>query len=115
MRPYQTTGTEFPWSGPCLSKAMKRFLLVSALIIAAFGAFAEEKRPTTVVLAISGMHCEGCAAGITAMLKRTEGVLKANVSFEQREAVVEYEPAKTSTEKIIGAVEKMGYKAAIRK
>lgn len=94
---------------------MKHFLLVSALIISAFGAFAEEKRPTTVVLTISGMHCEGCAAGITALLKRTEGVLKANVSFEKREAFVEYDAARTSTDKIIGAVEKMGYKAAIRK
>ena len=64
---------------------------------------------------ITGMHCESCATGITAMLKRTEGVVKVNVSYETREATVEYDAAKTSPEKIIESVEKMGYKAAIKK
>ena len=64
---------------------------------------------------ITGMHCESCATGITAMLKRTEGVVKVNVSYETREATVEYDAARTSPEKIIESVEKMGYKAAIKK
>lgn len=64
---------------------------------------------------ITGMHCESCATGITAMLKRTEGVVKVNVSYETREARVAYDAAKTSPEKIIESVEKMGYKAARQK
>ena len=43
-----------------------------------------------------------------------EGVLAAEVSYERREAVVEYDPAKTSPEKIVAAVEKLGYKAAVK-
>jgi len=71
--------------------------------------------PAKVTLSITGMHCESCAAGITAILKRTDGVVKADVSYESREAAVEYEPAKTSPEKIIVAIETLGYKAALKK
>ena len=34
---------------------------------------------------------------------------------EERRAVVAYDPAKTSPEKIVDAIGKMGYKAAIKK
>lgn len=77
--------------------------------------FAQESKPATVDLTISGMHCGGCAVGITAMLKRTEGVLKATVSFEEEQATVEYDTAKTSPEKIRQTIEKLGYKVAIKK
>lgn len=85
------------------------FLLVVASLADA------EPQPATVTLAISGMHCEGCASGITAILKRTDGVVKADVSYNEKRAVVEYDAAKTSPGKIIEAVEKLGYKATIRK
>lgn len=91
---------------------MKRAILLFALIFAFGAAYAAETKVATVTLEISGMHCEGCAAGITAMLKRTEGVLKADVSYAQERAVVDFDPAKTSVEKIVETVEKMGYKVA---
>lgn len=90
-----------------------RFALLLALILTAATAVANEA-PSKVELTISGMHCESCADGIKAMLKRTEGVLAAEVSYERREAVVEYDPAKTSPDKIVAAVEKLGYKAAVK-
>lgn len=49
------------------------------------------------------------------MLKRTDGVLKANVSFEEQQATVEYNAARTSPEKIREVIEKLGYKVAIKK
>ena len=67
-----------------------------------------------VKIAIEGMHCTSCAQGIKAMLKRTPGVIAAEVSFEQREAVVEYDPERTAPEKIVGAIEKLGYKAKVK-
>ena len=77
-------------------------LLVASVAVAA---------TAELTVTITGMHCGGCATGITAMLKRTEGVLKAEVSHEERRAMVAYDPAKTSPEKIVQAIEKMGYKA----
>jgi mercuric ion binding protein len=91
----------------------QRLLLSVALLL--FVAIAVVAAPAQLVLRISGMHCGSCATGIRAMLQRTEGVLKADVSYEERRALVDYDPAKTSPDKIVAAVEKMGYKAEIKK
>lgn len=68
-----------------------------------------------VDITISGMHCEGCATGIQTMLLRTDGVLKAEVSYDERRAVVQYDASKTSPEKLVAVIEKMGYKAKLKK
>ncbi|MDQ3666884.1 MAG: cation transporter [Acidobacteriota bacterium] len=67
-----------------------------------------------VVIAIEGMHCGGCASGVKAMLKRTAGVVSADVSFEQKEAKVEFDSSATSREKIVEAINNMGYKASVK-
>ena len=86
--------------------------MTALLLLAAVVSAGDTK---TVVMSVSGMHCSSCAEGITAMLKRTDGVLKTEVSYEERQATVDYDEAKTSPEKIITAIEKMGYKARIKK
>lgn len=67
-----------------------------------------------VVFAVEGMHCGGCASGIQSMLRRTEGVISADVSYERREAVVVFDPARTSREKIMEAITNLGYKASVK-
>jgi len=64
--------------------------------------------------AIEGMSCTSCSKGIKAMLKRTPGVISAEVSFERKEAVVEFNPSETSREKIVEAINDMGYKASVK-
>lgn len=64
--------------------------------------------------AIEKMFCTSCAAGIEAMLKRTPGVVSAEASFERKEAIVEFNPAEISPEKLIEAIEKMGYEARVK-
>jgi mercuric transport protein len=103
-------------AAPVYARNMRRLALVSTLLILAAVSFAAaDQQPTTVTLSISGMHCEGCASGIAAMLKRTDGVVKADVSYDERRAIVDYDAAKTSPEKIVEAIEKLGYKAAVKK
>ena len=67
-----------------------------------------------VLIAIDGMQCTSCAKGIKAMLKRTPGVISAEVSYERREADVEYDPSRTSPGKILEAIANMGYKASVK-
>lgn len=67
-----------------------------------------------VLIAIEGMSCTSCATGIKAMLKRTPGVVSAEVSYERREADVEFDPSKTAPEKIVEAIANMGYKARVK-
>lgn len=67
-----------------------------------------------VNLAVEGMSCTSCASGVKAMLKRTPGVISAEVSYEKKEAVVDYDTEKTTREKIMEAINKLGYKASIK-
>ncbi|MEK7877642.1 MAG: heavy-metal-associated domain-containing protein, partial [Pseudomonadota bacterium] len=54
----------------------------------------------TVTLNISGMTCGGCVRGVTSVLNALDGVVKADVSLDKQCAVVDYDAAKMSLEKI---------------
>ena len=88
--------------------------LFTILLVFALGAVTASAATKTVIIKIEGMHCTSCAQGIKAMLKRTPGVITAEVSYEQREAVVEYDPSRTSPAKIVEAINNLGYKAKVK-
>ena len=67
-----------------------------------------------VVVAVEGMHCDSCAAGIKAMLKRTPGVIASEVSYKEKQAVIDYDSQKTTPEKIVEAINNLGYKASVK-
>lgn len=96
---------------------MLRTAAIASLVtlVATFAVAANQPAISTVTLTISGMHCESCASGISAMLKRTDGVVKADVSYDDRQAIVQYDGAKTSAARIIEAIQKLGYKASVKK
>jgi copper chaperone CopZ len=89
-------------------------LIARALAPSDVAAASPDVRAERVVIAVEGMHCGNCASGIKAMLKRTPGVISAEVSYEQKEAVVEYDPSRTTREKIVEAINNMGYKASVK-
>jgi len=64
----------------------------------------------TVVLAIEGMHCDGCAETLKALLTVETGVKAANVSYQERRARVLYDPSAVDEEQLVAAIEKGGYK-----
>jgi copper chaperone CopZ len=90
---------------------MKR-LTIAVLMLFALSAMAE---PAKLKLSIDGMDCGGCAKGIEAMLERLDGVLKASVSFEASEGIVEYDSAKVTAEMIVKEIEELGYKVTVKK
>jgi copper chaperone CopZ len=59
---------------------------------------------------IPGMDCAACALNIQAVLKKQAGVTEARVSFDTKEAVVQYDATKISPEKIIAAIDETGFK-----
>ena len=94
---------------------MKPLIVMLAILFVLASPASSAKHETGhVVLNISGMYCGSCATGIEAMLKRTDGVVRAQVSYQARLANVEYNPAKTTPAKIVSTVRKMGYKASIK-
>lgn len=73
---------------------------------------AEEK---TVRLTVEGMTCAGCVIGTKRVLTRLPGVTKAEVSYEKKEAIVTYDPAKVTVAQMIAAVKTLGYTATLAK
>ncbi|MDP2930222.1 MAG: heavy metal translocating P-type ATPase [bacterium] len=64
-----------------------------------------------ITLNITGMHCASCAGIIERGLKKVPGVKEANVNFAVEKARILYDRALTTTDKLIDAVKKAGYKA----
>lgn len=60
-----------------------------------------------IELSISGMSCGHCVARVKNALSGVKGVLKAEVSLEKNNAVVEYDPSATSPEGMKKALAEM--------
>ena len=63
----------------------------------------------TETLKVTGMSCGGCAINVAGALKAVEGVNDAHVSLETREATVDFDDSRTSTEQLKSAVRHAGY------
>lgn len=63
----------------------------------------------TETLKINGMSCGGCAINVAGALKAVEGVADAHVSLEDKQATVDYDEARTSTEQLKSAIRHAGY------
>jgi|GEM_PF-86021 len=55
----------------------------------------------TVTLNIDGMTCGGCVKSVTRLLEGVEGVEKAEVSLENKNAVVTFDESKTDADALI--------------
>ncbi len=67
----------------------------------------------SVTLDVSGMTCAACQANVQRALARQPGVSDASVSLMTASAVVAYDPAATSPDSLVAAVEAVGYGAAL--
>jgi len=62
------------------------------------------------ILKIQGMTCNHCVMRVAKALKAVPGVQDAQVDLQKAEAVVTYDDAKVTTEKLSFAVVEAGYK-----
>ncbi len=68
----------------------------------------------TVTLAVPGMTCAACPITVKKALSKVEGVSQVDVSFEKREAVVTFDDAKTSVQKLIETTSNAGYPSSVK-
>jgi mercuric ion binding protein len=68
----------------------------------------------TVKLAVPGMTCAACPITVKKALSKVEGVSKIDVNFDKREAVVTFDDAKTSVQKLTKATEDAGYPSSVK-
>ena len=67
------------------------------------------------VFPVEGMHCGNCSASIKTTLKKLDGIVAAAVDHTKGTAIVVYQEAKLSPEKIVEEIGKVGYQAALPK
>lgn len=69
----------------------------------------------TVTLSVPGMTCAACPITVKKALTRVDGVSRAEVSFESREATVTFDDAKASVRALMDATKNAGYPSTVVK
>ena len=69
----------------------------------------------TVTLAVPGMTCAACPITVKKAISKVEGVSKTDVRFDKREAVVTFDDAKTSVQKLTKATEDAGFPSSVKR
>jgi copper ion binding protein len=100
-----------------------RFLTAAALLaslLAAGGlvglaraAGDEQPATTTSVFRVEGMTCGGCEVAVEMKVGRLDGVERVEASHRKGRAEVTYDPGKVTPERIVAAIEELGYAAAL--
>ena len=65
----------------------------------------------TTTIKVDGMSCGGCVKSVTGVLTALDGVAKAEVSLEQKRAVVEFDAAKVTRDQLKVVIEDAGFDA----
>ena len=82
-----------------------------AVSAAALPAFAAQK---TVVLAVPSMNCAACPITVRKALEKVAGVKKIKATLEPPQAVVTFDDAMTSVEKLMEATRQAGYPSTLK-
>ena len=85
-----------------------------ALVLAATLSSMAMAAVQTVTLDVPGMTCSSCPITVKKALSKVNGVQQVKASFEKREAVVTFDDAKTSVEKLSLASANAGYPATLK-
>ena len=60
-------------------------------------------------IGIDGMNCDGCAERIQRLLTQESGVRKADVSFSDGRAIVQFNPAAVEPARLHEVIEQAGF------
>ena len=91
---------------------MKKSLIATALLLLfSLPALAGQQ---TVTLAVPGMTCAACPLTVKAALTRVEGVSSVDVRYQERDARVTFDDAKTSVEALTQATTNAGYPSTLK-
>ena len=104
--------------------ALQACSIMDALALSASKAAAESKRTRsrrrqhsatehqmkTALFKIDGMHCNGCADTVKAVIERQPGVQVADVSYDRGQARILYDPQSIAEDRLAATIEKIGYR-----
>ncbi|MFB6098955.1 MAG: mercuric transporter MerT family protein [Salinibacter sp.] len=67
-----------------------------------------------VVLTVDGMTCKACPITVRKALKDVDGVYKVKATYKPPEALVRFDPAKTSIKALTRATKKAGFPSSLK-
>ena len=89
---------------------MKKLLCLPLIAVLTVPAWSASK---TVTLSIPTMDCPVCPITIKKALGKVEGVVKAEVNFDKRQAIVTFDDAKVGIESLTHATRNAGYPSTV--
>ena len=89
---------------------MNKFLALTLYTVLAAPAWSA---PRTVTLALPTMDCPVCPITVKKALGKVDGVSRAELDFAKRQAVVQFDDAKTSAEALARATKDAGYPSTV--
>ncbi|MAN51513.1 mercury resistance system periplasmic binding protein MerP [Marinimicrobium sp.] len=92
-------------------KARVAFIALLAMLIST-PALADEE---SVTLSVPGMTCVACPITVKTALNKVKGVLRVEVDYPTREAVVTFDDVKTSVEVLTEATGNAGYPSSLKR
>lgn len=75
----------------------------------------DQSKIQKVEFKINGMTCSGCEEHVNHEVNQLTGIIKTTVSYESRNAIIEFDQAQTDIEEIEKAIEKTGYSVTDKK
>ena len=91
---------------------MMRRLVVFLLVSLPVAAFAADRQ--TVVLDVQNMTCFMCSITIRKALEKVPGVVDAKVDYDQKTAIVRYDPDKANPPALVKATTNAGFPSTLR-
>ena len=67
----------------------------------------------TAILNINGMTCMGCVTSIEKVLEKIAGVSDSDISLKKKQAKIQYDPERTSINKLKEAIVGAGFEINI--
>lgn len=64
--------------------------------------------PIELTLPVAGMTCATCVSRIERYLRRTDGVVEANVNLATERVTIRFDPARSGRDELVRAVEAAG-------
>lgn len=94
---------------------MRNRIIFGSILVLFLTAVSYAAAPRTLTLEVKNMTCSACKITVRNALEKVAGVTDARVDYEKKTATVQYDPDKTSPEKLTKASADAGFPATVRK
>lgn len=87
---------------------------LSIVLVALALAWSLQAETRTAAFQVNGWTCGSCASATRIALKKLDGVHDVTTDHDKKEALVSYDDSKVTTDRMVQAIAKLGYKATLK-